>query len=82
MNRGQVVRMTHFTDVQGRMQLGWRAGGRKPNRKVYVALILGVEPHPDDLPDEGADFDSLYADGVLVDPNRALEDMGWKYDDN
>ena len=81
MTTGQTVRLTHFTDVQPDIQMGWKAGGRKPRRMVYVALILGTELHPDDVP-EDADIDALYDDGTLLDPNKALEMMGWKRDGN
>lgn len=77
MRVGETVRFTHVTTVEPGIQLGWKAGGSKPQRRVFVALILGVELHPDDIPD-GADFDQLYAEGTLCDPNEALAGMGWK----
>jgi len=73
---GDTVRFTNVTTLDDRgVRLGWVAGGRKPNRQVYVALILGVERHPDDL-GENPDFDALYASGVLLDPTRALRELG------
>ena len=75
MRAGDTIRFTHVTAVEPGLQLGWKAGGTKPRRMVYVALVLGVELHPDDIGDQ--DVDALYESGVLVDPNEAIQSFGW-----
>lgn len=62
MNRGDVVRVTHLTDVRvDGVSLGWKP----PKGKVYVLCLLGTE---DKNPTE---------DSVALDPEQALREMGW-----
>ena len=76
MRAGDTIRFTAVTTVEpGGVRFGWKAGGTKPRRMVYVALVLGVERHPDDIGNE--DVDALYEAGVLCDPNEVIRSFGW-----
>lgn len=75
MQAGDTIRFSSVTTLDRGLQLGWKAGGTKPRRRVYVALILGTELHPDDIPAD-ADFDVLYENGTLLDPTAALRALG------
>ena len=76
MKAGDTIRFSAVTTVEpGGVRLGWKAGGAKPRRMVYVALVLGIELHPDDI--SGQDVDALYDAGVLVDPNAVIRGFGW-----
>lgn len=77
MQAGDTIRFSNVTTLDQGLKLGWKAGGQKPRRRVYVALVLGTELHPDDIPPD-ADWEELYRNGTLLDPTEALNALGLK----